>query len=254
MRRKSAHFVSSAPLATPILVNHGMQALGASTGGTNDYRQIPTSLPKGEERQVMPTSSTEESDSDYEHYDFSSKPPVALSTFYNSLRHRAAEGNQLPRSFPMPAVEEGESENYRAPSQLEQRHQEEPAAAPVQNFRRENLSSCSSSEDDYYNSNHQWNPPAFSPDPSLLQTGLPGQTQGEAPPHCQAGPTTADSSSTSSGEWYENFHGVKHQGTHPANQTSFPGLTELSRPPVNYEPGSSNSDGSDYDDVNIPVH
>lgn len=32
---------------------------------------------------ALPTAKDSDSDSDYEHYDFSSKPPTALSTFYS---------------------------------------------------------------------------------------------------------------------------------------------------------------------------
>lgn len=32
---------------------------------------------------ALPAAKDSDSDSDYEHYDFSSKPPVALSTFYS---------------------------------------------------------------------------------------------------------------------------------------------------------------------------
>uniref|UniRef100_A0ACB8G2M5 Uncharacterized protein n=1 Tax=Sphaerodactylus townsendi TaxID=933632 RepID=A0ACB8G2M5_9SAUR len=99
--------ISSASLTAPVLMNHSMQISGMPTGVNNDYREMLTSSPKGEAKAVN-TSHTEESSSDYEHYDFKDKPPVALSTFYNSLRHRAADPDIPPCNIPMPAMQEEE--------------------------------------------------------------------------------------------------------------------------------------------------
>ncbi|XP_054828257.1 T-cell differentiation antigen CD6 isoform X2 [Eublepharis macularius] len=107
-----AHAISSASLTAPVLMNHSMQVPGMTTGVSNDYRE---SLPKGEASAAMMTSHTEESDSDYEHYHFKDKPPVALSTFYNSLRHRAADTDFSPCNVPMPAMQEEGESMYPAP-------------------------------------------------------------------------------------------------------------------------------------------
>nr|XP_056707971.1 T-cell differentiation antigen CD6 [Euleptes europaea] len=109
LRRKDntiARGISSASLTAPVLMNHSMPISGMTTGVNNDYREMPTSLPKGEATAAMITSHAEESDSDYEHYDFKDKPPTALSTFYNSLRHRAADTDISPCNIPMPAMQE----------------------------------------------------------------------------------------------------------------------------------------------------
>lgn len=45
---------------------------------------------------ALPTAKDLDSDSDYEHYDFSSKPPVALSTFYSE--HPTGTG--IPATLP----------------------------------------------------------------------------------------------------------------------------------------------------------
>nr|XP_008114053.1 PREDICTED: T-cell differentiation antigen CD6 isoform X4 [Anolis carolinensis] len=94
--------ISSASISAPVLVNHSVQV--STTGVNNDYREIPTSLPKGEAIPVKPSPISEDSDSDYERYDFSDKPPVALSTFYNSLRHRAPEEHLPPCNLDISAV------------------------------------------------------------------------------------------------------------------------------------------------------
>ncbi|KAF7245357.1 T-cell differentiation antigen CD6 [Varanus komodoensis] len=70
--------VSSGLASAPALVNHSVQI--TATEARHDYRDIPTSLPKEE---VRPVPVSDDSDSDYEHYDFNHKPPVALSTFYS---------------------------------------------------------------------------------------------------------------------------------------------------------------------------
>ncbi|GAB0189660.1 T-cell differentiation antigen CD6 [Grus japonensis] len=85
VRKMSAHAVSSLGLAAPVLVTHSAQSPDVPTGISNDYRDMPPSLPKGPDPPVTarPPAKDSDSDSDYEHYDFSSKPPVALSTFYS---------------------------------------------------------------------------------------------------------------------------------------------------------------------------
>ncbi|KAK2525194.1 Cd5 [Columba guinea] len=84
VRKRSAHAVSPLGLAVPVLVTHSVQSPDVPSATPNDYREMPPSLPKGPDPAVTahPTTKDSSSDSDYEHYDFSSKPPVALSTFY----------------------------------------------------------------------------------------------------------------------------------------------------------------------------
>ncbi|XP_067397572.1 T-cell differentiation antigen CD6 [Emydura macquarii macquarii] len=237
MKRKHAHTVSSSSLVTPVLLNHSVQGPEMPAGGANDYRKVAAHPPKAEaEPLAVPAPGAEDSDSDYEHYDFSSKPPVALSTFYNSLRHRAAD-----ESFPPAPGQEALNEGPEPWGQLKQRPHEEPPAE-----------SSSSSEDNYYNHStsrqQQWGSPAPPPAESLLSPAPPAQGDGGSQLSFQ-GPASADSSSTSSGEWYENFHTREHQGAPPGNPSSIPGWPALSQPPGSCEPRCDSSEDSDYDDV-----
>ncbi|XP_039389242.1 T-cell differentiation antigen CD6 isoform X6 [Mauremys reevesii] len=237
MRRKHAHAVSSSSLATPVLVNHSAQGPETPAGGANDYRKAP---PKVEaEPLAVPAPGSEDSDSDYEHYDFSSKPPVALSTFYNSLRHRAADEMLPADSFPPAPGQEVLNEGPEPWGQPEQRPYEEPPAE-----------SSSSSEDNYYNNGNtrqqQWGNPAPPPTSCFLMPAPPAHGNSGSQLSFQAGPDGADSSSTSSGEWYENFHSTAHQGDQPGNMPEWPAL---SQPLGSCEPGRDDSEGGDYDDV-----
>ncbi|XP_037755335.1 T-cell differentiation antigen CD6 isoform X1 [Chelonia mydas] len=237
MRRKHAHTVSSSSLAAPVLVNHSAQGTEMPAGGANDYRKV---TPKAEaEPLAVPAPGSEDSDSDYEHYDFSSKPPVALSTFYNSLRHRAADETLPASGFPPAPGQEVLNEGPEPWGQPEQRPCEELPAE-----------SSSSSEDNYYNNGttrqQQWGNPAPPPTGNLLTPVPPAQGNSGSQLSFQAGPSGADSSSTSSGEWYENFHSTAHQGAQPGNTSGWPAV---SQPLGSCEPVSDNSEGSDYDDV-----
>uniref|UniRef100_A0A452HSD9 SRCR domain-containing protein n=1 Tax=Gopherus agassizii TaxID=38772 RepID=A0A452HSD9_9SAUR len=109
---------------------------------------------------AVPAPGSEDSDSDYEHYDFSSKPPVALSTFY-SERHPPRTMRALHSLGLLPP--HGALPSLTLPCTRR--------AAPA----------------------HKALP--MPPIPTRLMT-------------C---------SSTSSGEWYENFHSTAHQGDQPGN-------------------------------------
>ncbi|MEJ1273408.1 CD6 antigen [Cricetulus griseus] len=116
----------------------------------------------------VPEVSDSSSDSDYEHYDFSSQPPVALTTFYNSQRHRVTEEEAQQNRFRMPPLEEG----------LEELHVSHvPAADPrpcvadvpslgSQYHMRSNSGSSTSSGEAYCNSPSSkpppWNSQVFS--------------------------------------------------------------------------------------------
>ncbi|XP_059577311.1 T-cell differentiation antigen CD6-like [Alligator mississippiensis] len=83
MRKKHAHAVTSSLGGGPVLMNHSTQSQDMPAGASNDYRKIPTNVSRVQEMPAVPIPNAEDSDSDYEHYDFSSKPPMALSTFYS---------------------------------------------------------------------------------------------------------------------------------------------------------------------------
>nr|XP_020648085.1 T-cell differentiation antigen CD6 [Pogona vitticeps] len=114
--RKNGTFdctVSSASISASAQMTHNQQ-LVATTGGNNDYREIPTVFSKEEVTATRPTPVSEDSESDYEPYDFNHKPPVALSTFYNSLQHRVSDENLPPCNFAMPSVHEKDESRHVA--------------------------------------------------------------------------------------------------------------------------------------------
>ncbi|XP_032068365.1 T-cell differentiation antigen CD6 [Thamnophis elegans] len=91
-QKKNDCVISSAPVSAPVLMNHMVQKL--TTGG-----DVSLSVHKTEG--VTPSAAHEDSDSDYEDYDFSKKPPVPFSNFYTSF-HYQATGDQVspPHNFP----------------------------------------------------------------------------------------------------------------------------------------------------------
>ncbi|XP_053515230.1 T-cell differentiation antigen CD6 isoform X2 [Artibeus jamaicensis] len=170
-----------------------------------------------------PADPDSSSDSDYEHYDFSAQPPVALTTFYNSQRHRVTDEEVQKNRFRMPALEE-----------------DPPSLRPQQHVRSDSGSSTSSGEG-YCNSPSSrlppWNPQGFSSEKSPLR---------EQPPSLElagshgtfSGPSAGDSSSTSSGEWYQNCR-LPPQPV-PAEQFGCPGSSC---------PQPDSTDDDDYDDI-----
>ncbi|XP_066217173.1 T-cell differentiation antigen CD6 isoform X2 [Saccopteryx leptura] len=215
--------------ALPVTMNH--QNLPTSTpAGINSYQEVPISIPKEEVsklpvqvRAPHPADSDSSSDSDYEHYDFSAQPPVALTTFYNSQRHRVTEEEAQRSRFRMPALEE-----------------DVPSLGPQQHTRNSSGSSTSSGEN-YCNSPSSrlppWKPQGFSSErnphleqpPNLELAGSRGTF---------AGPSADDSSSTSSGEWYQNYQPPPQPP--PEEQFGCPGSPSP-------HPGST--DNEDYDDI-----
>nr|KAF6437192.1 CD6 molecule [Molossus molossus] len=210
-------------------VNH--QHLPTTTpAGINSYQEVPITIPKEEVPklpiQVLappPADSDSSSDSDYEHYDFSAQPPVALTTFYNSQRYRVTDEEVRQNRFQMPPLEE-----------------DPPSLGPQQHPRSHSGSSTSSGED-YCNSPHSrpapWTPQGF---PSERNPLL------EQPPNLElagsrgtfSGPSADDSSSTSSGEWYQNFKPPPQPP--PAEHFGHPGSTN---------PQPDSTDNEDYDDI-----
>ncbi|XP_066107734.1 T-cell differentiation antigen CD6 isoform X2 [Saccopteryx bilineata] len=215
--------------ALPVTMNH--QNLPTSTpAGINSYQEVPISIPKEEVSKLPvqvwaphPADSDSSSDSDYEHYDFSAQPPVALTTFYNSQRHRVTEEEVQQSRFRMPALEE-----------------DAPSLGPQQHTRNSSGSSTSSGED-YCNRPSSrlppWKPQGFSSErnphleqpPNLELAGSQGTF---------AGPSADDSSSTSSGEWYQNYQPPPQPP--PEEQFGCPGSPSP-------HPGST--DNEDYDDI-----
>ncbi|KAB1272201.1 T-cell differentiation antigen CD6 [Camelus dromedarius] len=171
---------------------------------------------------LPPEDSNSSSDSDYEHYDFSTQPPVALTTFYNSQRYRFTDEEVQQNRFQMPPLEE-----------------EAPSLGPQHHPRNSSHSSTSSGEE-YCNSPSSrlppWDSQVF---PSERNPLL------EQPPNLElagsqatfSGPPPDDSSSTSSGEWYQNFQPPPQP---PSEQFGCPG---------SHNPQSNCSSSEDYDDI-----
>ncbi|XP_009081600.1 PREDICTED: T-cell differentiation antigen CD6 [Acanthisitta chloris] len=83
LRLRKRNTMSSLGLSMPVLVTHSSQSPSVPSGNANDYRSIPSSLPKESDPLGTVSAKDSSSDSDSEYYEFSSKPPVALSTFYS---------------------------------------------------------------------------------------------------------------------------------------------------------------------------
>ncbi|XP_038188241.1 T-cell differentiation antigen CD6 isoform X3 [Arvicola amphibius] len=193
----------------------------------------------------VPEDSDTSSGSDYEQYDFSSQPPVALTTFYNSQRHRVTEEEAQQNRFRMPPLEEG----------LEELHVSHiPAADPrpcvtnvpplgSQYHVRSNSGSSTSSGEGYCNNPSSkpppWNSQVFSSEKNPSTEQPPNLELAGSQAMFSAGTADGDSSSTSSGEWYQNFQSPHHNP--PGEQFECPG------PP---DPQSDSTDEEeDYDDI-----
>nr|XP_033775533.1 T-cell differentiation antigen CD6 isoform X11 [Geotrypetes seraphini] len=157
----------------PVLVHHSLQTSNMPSIESNDYRN-PASIAAKIEEPALSSAHHLSEDSDYEDYDFSSKPPLALSTFYNSLRYKPIDDHVQQKNTPMAPLQEGYQDADRPDSQS-------------------SLSEKVQEQENYYNQ------PISSPYPA------PTCVPSAASP--QASRATEDTSSTSSEEegWYENF-------------------------------------------------
>ncbi|XP_033716648.1 T-cell differentiation antigen CD6 isoform X1 [Tursiops truncatus] len=238
--------------ALPAMVNH--QHLPTTTpAGTTSYQEVPITIAKEEIPKLPiqvqappPEDSNSSSDSDYEHYDFSSQPPVALTTFYNSQRHRFTDEEVRQNRFQMPPLEEGPGLEEVHASQVPPANPEhciaDPRSTGPQRHPRSKGGSSTSSGEGCCNSPGSrlppWNSQVFSSErkPLLgqpLNLELAG-SQATFP----AGPSADDSSSTSSGEWYQNFQPPPQLPS--AEQFGCPG---------SLTPQPDSSSNEDYDDI-----
>ncbi|XP_076972194.1 T-cell differentiation antigen CD6 isoform X2 [Tamandua tetradactyla] len=215
--------------AYPVMVNH--QHLPTTIpAGVNSYQEVLITIPKEEvpmlpiQVQTPPSEHLDSgSDSDYENYDFGTQPPVALTTFYNSQRHRVTDQEIQQRKFQMPPLEE------------------EPPSLDPQHRPRSSCGSSTSSGEDYCSSTSNRPPPWTSQEFALERSPLLEQ----APSLELAGfqvplsrPSADDTSSTSSGEWYQNFQPPPQPPS--AEQFACPGSPS---------PQASSTDNDDYDDI-----
>ncbi|XP_064144065.1 T-cell differentiation antigen CD6 isoform X5 [Loxodonta africana] len=152
---------------------------------------------------------------------------------YDSQRHRVTDEEVQRSRFQMPPLEE------------------DPPSLGPQHHPGHGSSSSTSSGEDYCNSPSSklpppWNPQVFSSERNLLWQQPPNLelagsqpilSEGDAP-GLPAGPAADDSSSTSSGEWYQNFQ--------PPPQ---PPSMEQSEYPAIPSPEPDSTDDDDYDDI-----
>ncbi|XP_037993239.1 T-cell differentiation antigen CD6 isoform X3 [Motacilla alba alba] len=263
LRLRKRSDVSSLEIPMPVLVTHSSQSRDAPSGISNDYRKTPTSLPKGSD--CLVTAISKDSDSDSEYYEFSSKPPIALSTFYSE--HPTSSG--IPEVLSQDPCHPGCSHPSPLPTDSLRRHPREdllplrPSQDRMEPFPEgeparpgpplRSSSSSSSSTEPYWNGSvpppaqgTQWHPAAtghgYGTAPPAAPAPVPSQ------PWVPAAPTDPDpdgSSSTSSGEWYENVQETEP----PGDPSSHPGWSDPSCPSGEHGEDPDFSEGSDYDDV-----
>ncbi|XP_046926312.1 T-cell differentiation antigen CD6 isoform X6 [Lynx rufus] len=241
--------------ALPIMVND-QHPPTTTPEGINSYQDVPITISKEgvpklpiQVQALPPKDSDSSSDSDYEHYDFSAQPPVALTTFYNSQRHRVTEEEVQQSRFQMPPLEEGleETSASQVPPARAGHYVADTPSLGSQRHPGSNRGSSTSSGEDYCNSPSSrlplWTPQVFSTERSPFL---------EQPPNLElagsqatfSGPSADDSSSTSSGEWYQNFQPPPQPPS--TDQFQYPGASGRGGSP-RPQPGSTGNE--DYDDI-----
>ncbi|XP_052045749.1 T-cell differentiation antigen CD6 isoform X6 [Apodemus sylvaticus] len=238
--------------ALPASVNH-QQLSTDNQSGINNYHPVPITIAKEAPtlffQPRVPEDSDSSSDSDYEHYDFSSQPPVALTTFYNSQRHRVTEEEAQQNRFRMPPLEEGLEElhvSHTPPADPRPCVAEAPSLGS-QYHMRSNSDSSTSSEEGYCNDPSSkpppWNSQAFSSEKSPLTQQPPNLELAGSQAVFSAGPSANDSSSTSSGEWYQNFQLPPQHP--PVEQFECPGPPDPQANSID----DDEEEEEDYDDI-----
>ncbi|XP_060462828.1 T-cell differentiation antigen CD6 isoform X5 [Panthera onca] len=162
---------------------------------------------------------------------------------YDSQRHRVTEEEIQQSRFQMPPLEEGleETSASQVPPARAGHYIADTPSLGSQRHPGSNRGSSTSSGEDYCNSPSSrlplWTPQVFSTERSPFL---------EQPPNLElagsqatfSGPSADDSSSTSSGEWYQNFQPPPQPPS--TDQFQYPGSP---RP----QPGSTGNE--DYDDI-----
>ncbi|XP_077914057.1 T-cell differentiation antigen CD6 isoform X6 [Halichoerus grypus] len=210
--------------ALPVTVNN-QHPLTTIQEGINSYQDVPITIPKED-----------------------------------SQRHRVTDEEAQQNRFQMPPLEEGEEvqQNRFQMLPLEEGLEETHASQipPVSaghytadapslgslNHPRNNSGSSTSSGEDYCNSPRSklppWTPQVFSTERSPLLEQPPNLELAGSQGTFSAGPSADDSSSTSSGEWYQNFQ--------PPPQ---PPSTEQFECPGSPTRQPDSLDSEDYDDI-----
>ncbi|XP_034868842.1 T-cell differentiation antigen CD6 isoform X3 [Mirounga leonina] len=188
--------------ALPVTVNN-QHPLTTTQEGINSYQDVPITIPKED-----------------------------------SQRHRVTDEEVRQNRFQMPPLEEGLEETHASqiPPVSAGHYTADAPSLGSQNHPRGNSGSSTSSGEDYCNSPRSklppWTPQVFSTERSPLLE-LDG-SQGTF----SAGPSADDSSSTSSGEWYQNFQPPPQ----PPSMEQFECPGSPTRQP-------DSLDSEDYDDI-----
>ncbi|EAW73918.1 CD6 antigen, isoform CRA_b [Homo sapiens] len=163
---------------------------------------------------------------------------------YDSQRHRVTDEEVQQSRFQMPPLEEGLEELHAShiPTANPGHCITDPPSLGPQYHPRSNSESSTSSGEDYCNSPKSklppWNPQVFSSERSSFLEQPPNLELAGTQPAFSAGPPADDSSSTSSGEWYQNFQ--------PPPQ---PPSEEQFGCPGSPSPQPDSTDNDDYDDI-----
>ncbi|XP_058545180.1 T-cell differentiation antigen CD6 isoform X4 [Neofelis nebulosa] len=168
---------------------------------------------------------------------------------YDSQRHRVTEEEIQQSRFQMPPLEEGleETSASQVPPARAGHYIADTPSLGSQHHPGSNRGSSTSSGEDYCNSPSSrlplWTPQVFSTERSPFL---------EQPPNLElagsqatfSGPSADDSSSTSSGEWYQNFQPPPQPPS--TDQFQYPGASGRGGSP-RPQPGSTGNE--DYDDI-----
>ncbi|XP_025734405.1 T-cell differentiation antigen CD6 isoform X4 [Callorhinus ursinus] len=163
---------------------------------------------------------------------------------YDSQRHRVTDEEAQQNRFQMPPLEEGLEEMHASqiPPVSAGHYTADAPSLGSQNHPRNNSGSSTSSGENYCNSPRSrlppWTPQVFSTERSPLLEQPPNLELAGSQGTFSAGPSADDSSSTSSGEWYQNFQ--------PPPQ---PPSTEQFECPGSLTQQPDSLDSEDYDDI-----
>uniref|UniRef100_A0A8C0KI01 T-cell differentiation antigen CD6 n=1 Tax=Canis lupus dingo TaxID=286419 RepID=A0A8C0KI01_CANLU len=171
-----------------------------------------------------------------------SSPLLTTTLLVDSQRHRITDEEVQQNRFQMPLLEEAEEMNVSQVPPIGAGHyMANTPSLGSQHHPRSSSESSTSSGEDYCNSPSSrlppWTPQVFSAErsPHLEQ---PPNLELAGSQATFSGPLADDSSSTSSGEWYQNFQ--------PPPQPPSTEQFECPGPPT---PQPDSVDGEDYDDI-----
>ncbi|XP_045414143.1 T-cell differentiation antigen CD6 isoform X3 [Lemur catta] len=196
--------------ALPIMLNH-QHPPTTVPAGVNSYQAVPITIPKEEDSQ----------------------------------RHRVTDEEAQQSRFQMPPLEEGLEELHvsHVPAANPGHCITDPPSLNPQCHPRSNSESSTSSGEDYCNhtSNNPppWNAQVFSSERSSFLEQPPNLELAGSRTTFSAGPSADNSSSTSSGEWYQNFQPPPPQ----------PPSVEQFGCPGSPSPQPHSTDNEDYDDI-----